>query len=65
MVDDDDRHWVSVADAAKLANRSPRAIYYWIEHDLIASRQNRSTGTLEVLWKAVVRTEPRRGRPRH
>lgn len=61
----DEQHWVTVADAAVLAERSPRTIYVWIEKGLLATRTNQAGVTL-VLWKAATRTGQtlKRGRPR-
>jgi hypothetical protein len=59
------KEWITVAEAAALIGKTPRAIYYWIDNNRLATRQN-TAGVTEVLSKAVVRIEPtvRRGRPR-
>lgn len=61
----EESHWVTVADAATLAGRTPRTIYNWVTKGLLATRKNQDGVTL-VLWKAATRTaqEIPRGRPR-
>lgn len=56
--------WVSVKQAARLANREPRTVYDWIDKDLLATRYER--GVLQVLAKAAIRLgeSTRRGRPK-
>lgn len=56
--------WVTVAIAARLAKRTPRAIYMWIDDKRIASKIE--GGQTKVLRKAAIRLgeEVTRGRPK-
>lgn len=58
------KEWVTVKEAAFLADRHVSRIYRWIDTGLLATRVN-SAGVTQVLAKAVLRVEPsvRRGRP--
>ncbi|MFF9565754.1 hypothetical protein ACF1AJ_20565 [Leifsonia sp. NPDC014704] len=55
--------WVSVADAAVLANRSSRTIYSWVEQGLLDTRTDDS-GKTTVNGRQVLAVEPtvKRGR---
>lgn len=57
--------WVTVKEAAVLANRSRRAVYEWIEDKRLAVEYD-SRGRMIVLRKSVIRIAPtvHRGRPR-
>ena len=59
------KEWVTVKEAAFLADRDVRQIYRWIDNGLLARRTNTSGVTI-VLRKAVQRieTEVKRGRPK-
>lgn len=59
------RHWITVAEAAALAERHPSQIYRWIEAGRLATRTN-AEGVTQVLSKAIMRVESevKRGRPR-
>lgn len=56
--------WVTVKQAARLADREPRTVYDWIDKDLLATRYER--GVLQVLARAAIRLgeTTRRGRPK-
>jgi hypothetical protein len=67
-----DQTWVTIPDAAILANRSPRTIYSWIDRGLLATRTNDSgqtvvQGTKVLALEPTIRRGRRRGsaRPRH
>ncbi|WP_433776460.1 helix-turn-helix domain-containing protein [Microbacterium sp. gxy059] len=57
------REWITIAEAAEIARRSPRTIYEWAQHERLASRVE--NGRVLVLRKAVERIAPtvKRGRP--
>lgn len=59
------KEWVTVKEAALLADRHVRQIYRWIDAGRLATRQSTGGVTL-VLSKAVQRieTEVKRGRPK-
>ena len=59
-----DHQWVTVKDAAFLAGRSERAVYEWVQKDLIASTV--IDGRTMVPPKAALRLGQKlqRGRPR-
>lgn len=59
------KEWVTVEEAAVLAQRSKRAIYEWITDGKLAMRRD-AKNRMIVLSKAVLRIEPtiRRGRPK-
>lgn len=61
----DPKEWVTVKEAAFLADRDVRQIYRWIDAGRLASRTN-TNGITVVLRKAVQRieTEVKRGRPK-
>lgn len=60
-----EKEWVTVKEAATLANRHVSQVYRWIETGRLATRIN-VDGVTEVLRKSVLRieSEVRRGRPR-
>lgn len=59
------REWVSVAEAARAADRDVSQIYRWIDQGKLATKHDDKGVTL-VLAKAAMRVagETRRGRPR-
>jgi len=58
------KEWVTVEQAALLAERSERTVYEWVQQDIIASRM--IAGKVHVLAKVAVRLGQarKRGRPR-
>lgn len=57
--------WVSVADAARLVNRSPAAVYLWIRQSkLQPQRDNLGRMFLQASDVLRVESEQLRGRPR-
>ncbi|WP_341935325.1 hypothetical protein MRBLWO14_000970 [Microbacterium sp. LWO14-1.2] len=61
----DPKEWITVKEAAFLADRDVRQIYRWIDNGLLATRKT-TRGVTQVLSKAVQRieTEVKRGRPK-
>lgn len=59
------KEWVTIREAAILANRHVSQIYRWIDAGRLATRTS-PEGVTQVMSKAVLRIEPgvRRGRPR-
>lgn len=59
------KEWVTIREAAVLANRHVSQIYRWIDSGRLATRIS-PEGVTQVMSKAVLRIEPsvRRGRPR-
>ncbi|RLP76318.1 DNA-binding protein [Mycetocola tolaasinivorans] len=55
-------HWVTIADGAKMVNRSKRMIYRWIEQDRIQAYGG-CVWTPD-LFELADRMSRRRGRPR-